>query len=285
MTLPTGLVSRIENLAPMPITAQRLLSVIHDDKVSLKEIARIVEFDQALVANTLRVANSVYFFRGKAVRDARSAVVRLGTTNLFNIVLGQYLRQLSVPAPLYDLSEDDLWFHSTVASLAAEELARVSPVDVPPIAKVAALVHDVGKLIMVRYFKTDYRDVLTLSESKDISFVEAEHELFGCNHAEVGGAVAGEWGFPEEVRDAIERHHDVPLGESHPVLDAVVMANLVAKTLAAGLGAEGLNFGVDENVRKRLGLGFKSFCRICSRVEEQISQLRQAYGIEESASA
>ena len=136
MAIPEGLVSRIENLAPMPITAQRLLSVINDDDVSLADIARIVEFDEALVSNTLRVANSVYFYRGKAVSDARTAVVRLGTTNLFNIILGQYLRQLSVPAPLYDLSEDDLWFHSTVASLAAEEITRVSPVNIPQIARV-----------------------------------------------------------------------------------------------------------------------------------------------------
>ncbi len=280
MTLPEGLVSRIEHLAPMPITAQRLLSVINDDDVSLAEIARIVEFDEALVSNTLRVANSVYFYRGKAVNDAKTAVVRLGTTNLFNLILGQYLRQLSIPAPLYDLSEDDLWFHSTVASLAAEEIARVSSADIPQIAKVGALVHDVGKLIMVRYFKADYRQVLALSETRDLSYVEAERELFGCNHAEVGGAVAREWDFPDEVRDAIERHHDVPLESSHPVLDTVVMANLVAKTLAAGLGAEGLNFRVDENVRVRLGLEFKSFCRICSRVEEQIGQVRRAYGIQ-----
>lgn len=280
MTLPEGLVNRIEHLAPMPITAQRLLSVINDDSVSLAEIARIVEFDEALVSNTLRVANSVYFYRGKAVNDARTAVVRLGTTNLFNIILGQYLRQLSIPAPLYDLSEHDLWFHSTVASLAAEEIARISPVDIPQIAKVASLVHDVGKLIMVRYFKADYREVLALSERGDLSFVEAEHELFGCNHAEVGGAVAAEWGFPEEVRDAIERHHEVPLETSHPVLDTVIIANLVAKTMATGLGAEGLNFRVDENVSRRLSLEFKSFCRICSRVEDQISQLRQAYGIQ-----
>ncbi|MEJ2077199.1 MAG: HDOD domain-containing protein [Acidobacteriota bacterium] len=280
MAIPEGLVSRIENLAPMPMTAQRLLSVINDDDVSLADIARIVEFDEALVSNTLRVANSVYFYRGKAVSDARTAVVRLGTTNLFNIILGQYLRQLSVPAPLYDLSEDDLWFHSTVASLAAEEITRVSPVNIPQIARVGALVHDVGKLIMVRYFKADYREVLVLSEEKDVSFVEAEHELFGCDHAEVGGAVAQEWTFPDEVRDAIERHHEVPLENSHPVLDTVVMANLAAKTLSAGLGAEGLNFRVDEKVRVRLGLEFKSFCRICSRVEEQIAQLRQSYSIQ-----
>jgi len=279
MALPDGLINKIEHLAPMPITAQRLLGVINDENVSLAEIARIVEFDEALVSNTLRAANSAFFHRGKAVRDARSAVVRLGTTNLFNLILGQYLRQLSIPAPLYDLSEDDLWFHSTVASLAADEIIRGASTEVPQIAKVAALVHDVGKLIMVRFFKAEFQAVLELSGRKDISFVEAERELFGCDHAEVGAAVAREWAFPDDVRDAIERHHETQLEASHPVLDTVIVSNLVAKTLAAGLGAEGLDFSVDEGVRQRLGLNFAKFCQICGRVEDQMSRVRQVFGI------
>jgi len=279
MAIPPGLLERIGNLAPMPVTAQRLLTVLNDDNVSLAAISKIVEFDEALVSNTLKVANSVYFYRGNQIHDARSAVVRLGTTNIFNLVLGQYLRKLSVPAPLYDLSEDELWVHSTVSSLAAEQVAKVSPTEVPQIAKVAALVHDVGKLIMVRYFKADFRGVLKLCEEKDMAFVEAERELFGCDHAEVGGAVAREWGFPEEVRDAIERHHQTPLEDSHPVLDTVVISNLVAKTLAAGLGAEGLNFTVDNAARRRLQLDFNAFCRICSEVEASMANVRQSFGL------
>jgi putative nucleotidyltransferase with HDIG domain len=279
MALPEGLIRRIGHLAPMPVTAQKLLAVLNDENVSLADIAGIVEYDEALVSNTLKVANSVFFHRGKTVDNPRTAIVRLGATNLFNLVLGQYLRQLSLPAPLYDLSEDDLWFHSTVASLAAGEIARISPIEIPQVAKVAALVHDVGKLIMVRFFKADFRSVLRISQEKDLSSVEAERELFGCDHAEVGGAMAREWGFPEEVRDAIKRHHESPLKNSHPVLDTVVIANLVAKTMATGLGAEGLNFSVDELVRRRLSLDFNGFCRICSRVDDQMTRVKQIYGI------
>ncbi|HON00507.1 MAG TPA: HDOD domain-containing protein [Acidobacteriota bacterium] len=279
MSLPAGLLNRIEHLDPMPITAQKLLGMLNDDNISLNEIAKVVELDEALMANTLRVANSVYFQRGREIKDARSAVVRLGTTNLLNIVLGQFLHQISVPAPLYDLSEDELWFHSTVASLAAEEVSRLCPVKIPEISRVAALVHDVGKLIMVRYFKADFKGVLKLAEEKDVSFVEAERQLFGCDHPEVGGAMAREWGFPEEVRDAIERHHTTDLQDSHPVLDTVIVSNLVAKTMATWLGAEGLNFEVDLGVRDRLKLTFNRFCQICAAVETRMEHVRNAYGI------
>jgi putative nucleotidyltransferase with HDIG domain len=240
MALPAGLIRKIGNLAPMPLTAQRLLTVINDETVSLADLAKIVEIDEALVSNTLKVANSVYFHRGKTVDNPRSAIVRLGATNLFNLILGQHLRQLSIPAPLYSLSENELWLHSIEASLAADEIIRASPANIPQVAKVAALVHDVGKLIMVRFAKADFPSARRRARERNLHPVEAERELFGCDHTEVGGVVAREWGFPENVTDAIQRHHDCPLEDSHPVLDTVVVANLVAKTLAAGLGAEAL---------------------------------------------
>lgn len=279
MALPTAILKGIEKLDPMPVTAQKLVGMVNNEDVSLSQIAEVVEYDEALMSNILRVANSVYFQRGREIKDARSAVVRLGGSNILNIILGQFLRNISVAAPLYDLSEDDLWLHSVVAALAAEEVGRQTPVAIPEIARVAALVHDVGKLIMVRYIQADFRNVLALAARKNLSFVEAERELFGFDHAEVGGAVAREWGFPEEVRDAIERHHTYPLEDSHPVLDAVVLSNLVAKTMAVGLGAEGMNFDVDEGIRQRLQLNFNRFCLICANVETRLSKMKETYGV------
>jgi putative nucleotidyltransferase with HDIG domain len=278
MAVPQELIRSIGHLAPMPVTAQRILSVLNDEDVSLAEIAAIVEYDEALVANTLRVANSVFHARSRPVTTIRAAVVRLGSTNLFNLILGRHLRSLATAAPLYDLSENDLWMHSAVAALAAEEILTVSAAEIPQLTKIAALVHDVGKLIMVRYFKCDFRGVLERADRCGISFVEAERELLGCDHAEVGAAVARHWGFPEPVTYAIEYHHS-PAPEPSPVLDVVIMANLVAKTLATGLGAEGMNFTVDEGCRKRLQLDFNSFCRICARVEEGMHQVKSLYGV------
>ena len=109
-----------------------------------------------------------------------------------------------------------------------------------------------------------------------ITFVEAEQELFGVNHAAVGAAIAVACHFPDVVTDAIARHHDNQLGESTPVLDAVVIANMVAKNIGVGLGAEGFNLTVDSTYVRRLGLDFTRFARICLQTDTWLRELRQA---------
>jgi putative nucleotidyltransferase with HDIG domain len=279
MAISRNMIEGIDTLDPLPVTVQQLTYSLSDEDFPLAEVAKIVEYDQAVMANILKVANSVYFSGRNRIETARAAVVRLGSSSLLNIVLGQYLKKISADTPLYDLTEHDLWMHSVVSSLAAEEIMKNSKLEIPAETPIAALLHDVGKLIMVRYFESDFRPVLSLCEEKDITFVEAERELFGCDHAEVGGAVAKKWGFPEEIILAVERHHDFEVLEPQPILDTVVMSNLVAKTLAAGLGAEGMNLWIDNRCPSRLGLDFKGFCIVCACVAERLDQVKQSFGI------
>ncbi|MEE8584287.1 MAG: HDOD domain-containing protein, partial [Acidobacteriota bacterium] len=241
----------------------------------------VIEYDPAVAANILRVANSAFHAGRGQIQNPRDAVVRLGTATLLNIVLGNYLNELTVEAPLYNLSENDLWMHSAVSSMAAKEIKQQvnGSASVPQTAAIAALVHDIGKLIMVRYLHADPDEILSISRREKVTFVEAESCLFGCDHAEVGGAIARKWSFPDPITEAIERHHQYPLEQSSEILDAVVLANLVAKTLGIGLGAEGLNLRVDERCYQRLGLDFRSFCRICAQTAFQVDEMRQTYGL------
>jgi putative nucleotidyltransferase with HDIG domain len=156
-------------------------------------------------------------------------------------------------------------------------MAACTVTKIPTLAPVAALTHDIGKLVLVRFVDADMNEILRIADEEKITFVQAEQELLGFDHAEVGAAVAEKWSFPEEVRDAIARHHTVPVVDPTPVLDTVMLSNLVAKTIGIGLGAEGLNLEVDSGLLKRLGLRFDDFAGICSRSTTLMEELREVY--------
>ena len=261
--VPEALVRGIERLDPLPATAQRLLSVINGEDFAPASIAEMIEFDPAITAAVLRLASTIRY-AGHTTPSVREAVLRLGTVALLDLILEGYLQSLRASAPLYDLSEQDLWLHGAASQLAVRALAAERPAaGIPSIAETAALLHDIGKLIVSRYLKADVKELVSHARTRGITFVEAEREVLGVDHAEVGAAMAEHWRFPPLITDAIRRHHSPPFTDPTPVLDAVVVANVVAKTIEVGLGAEGLNFAVSPESAQRLGLGFAAFGRVC----------------------
>ncbi|HSR49830.1 MAG TPA: HDOD domain-containing protein, partial [Acidobacteriota bacterium] len=189
MAIPEQALEGINNLDPLPVTVQKLIvSLSGDEDVSFKELGGLIEYDPAVASNILRVANSAFYAGRRRIEDPKDAVVRLGTATLLDIVLGSYLKELTVSAPLYDLSEDELWLHAAVCSIAVKQVSRhAAKVKIPQTAVIAALIHDVGKIIMVRYMEADVDDILELCRTHNLTFVDAERQLFGCDHAEVGG--------------------------------------------------------------------------------------------------
>jgi putative nucleotidyltransferase with HDIG domain len=276
--LPSTLVRGVEQLAPMPVTAQRLVALMQGEDVSLARIAELVEFDQVIAASVLRMARSWTYAGSRPPETVRNAVMQIGTVPLLNMLLGEYMSGLRTAAPLYDLTEDDLWSHAAATQLAVRALMQECPsANLPPVAATAALLHDIGKLVMSRCLNANVETIVDHAKQHNVTFVEAEQQLFGVNHAAVGAAIAVEWQFPDVVTDAIARHHDPHLGASSPVLDAVVISNMVAKNIGMGLGAEGFNLSVDSECVRRLGLDFTRFARVCLQTDTWLRELRAEF--------
>jgi putative nucleotidyltransferase with HDIG domain len=256
------------------------LKALQDDDIGPARIAGYVEFDPAMASAVLRLANSAAYGGMIRTTSLRDAVTRLGTARLLDIVLGDALQRLKAHVPMYGLGEDELWLHSVGASLAVRALQQECPsAGVPESASVAALLHDIGKIVMARYMKADVRAILARSAEKAITFVDAERDLLGCDHAEVGGALARHWGLPDDMTRAIEQHHQGPPADPSPTMDAVIIANMAAKTIGAGLSAEGHNLYVDRDAPRRMGLDFASFARICLQTMTSLTELKATYNV------
>ncbi len=275
--IPNQILNGIQHLDPLPVTARKLSTMLRDERTNVKEIADVVQYDAAVAANILHVANSAAYAGRYPVERIRDAVVRLGTENLLTIVLGEYLKVFRVSAPLYDLTEDELYLHSAASALMIKAMMPEMRNKLPGSASIAALLHDIGKLIMVRYLKADVSALQALCSGKGISFVEAEREIFGCDHAEVGAVMARQWGFPQEIIATIEQHHQVVPGGNGVLLDAVMLANYAAKSMGIGLGAEGFNLHIDfAGSRERLGLSTEGFERACAQGAIWIAEQRKS---------
>ncbi len=281
MGIPDKVLDGINRLEPLPITVQKLLVALNDANINFSSIADTIEYDGAITSNILRTANSAAFGGRARIEHIRDAIVRLGTITLLDIMLIGHMRTMRSDASRFAQSENDLWLHGAAASLAAKAIAKETRNrSIPEASTIAALIHDIGKLILVRYLDASNTDLLALAKEKNLSLIAAEQEAFGCNHAEVGGIIAHKWSFPEAITEAIEHHHDTEPVNPNPMLDTVVLANLTAKTVAPGMGADGTNFPQDAVASSgRIGLTMEGFERVCIQTGVWLQDLKQSYDI------
>jgi putative nucleotidyltransferase with HDIG domain len=257
----------IENLDPVPVSQPRLAQALADPYADLGHIVTVIEYDPALTANALRLVNSAYYSPGAPVQTVREAVMRLGAGRILQHTVGTHLKpRMNKPCPGYNLEEYELWRHSVAAAVAADLLPRFAKVPIHPVAFTAALLHDIGKLVLSRHLtqeiKEEIHDAVTVNH---LTYVQAEHAVLGFDHAQVGGVIARKWKFPDTLVEAIAQHHQLrkPEGEQS-AHDAVHVGNAVAKILGIGMGTEEMNMLADTNSARALGLTPATLESLCA---------------------
>lgn len=205
-----AVVSQIGSLPPMPQAYAELCEKLRSPEVSAKEVGHIMERDLAMTAKVLHLVNSAFFGLRQQVSTASQAVSLLGFDTIKALVLmtGLFSHAEKTKLPS-GFSFERLWQHSaTVAAYAqAISLAEKAPKDSVNDAYTAGLLHDCGELVLAAACQEDYTHANDYAMVNGVRQSEAEKELLGCTHAEIGAYLFGIWGLPHPIVEAVAYHH------------------------------------------------------------------------------
>lgn len=216
--------ARLPSPAPVVLT---LYARLEDG--SAEDIAQVIEADPALAARLLRLANSA-FYGSATIASVRDAVIRVGTTDVAALVLASEVMQLFRGIPQAQWNLQRFWEHSLLTACYGETLARAA-LKAPAVPVwLCGLLHDIGKLVLVRHYPTEYAQVLGQVEG-GASLLDAERATFGHTHAAVGGMLLRAWRLPENLAVCAARHHD-----AYQAADTLWSIVAVANDLANGEG-------------------------------------------------
>jgi len=205
----------------------------------------------------------------------RDAVVRLGTGTTLSVATGTRMKKgMNRGIPEYGLPEGALWRHSVAAALAAEMSARHCTTRVPPESFTAALLHDVGKLVMRRFLYPEVSDLLGSADHPNR--LRAEVEILEVHHGELGGAVAQHWNLPESIVKGIVYHHFPDQG-GETICDVVHIANAVAKAAGQPDALAILETEHQPDSRERLGMSSDGLARLTSDVGSRLEEVLSRY--------
>lgn len=251
-----SIVEAVNDLPALPQVVVQVIKLTEDPDSTAQDINYVLNQDQAITARVLKMANSAFYGFPRRIGSVTDAIVMLGFRTLRSIVMAASVSDiLNKEIEGYALEYGELWRHSQCAAMAARLIARKSKFAFLDLAYTAALLHDIGKVILNNIMKETYREVVTLVSEDNISFIEAENKILGFNHAEVGARVAEKWNLPPETVEAIQLHHSPEVAQINPRLTAIIhLADAVCVSMGVGMGIDGLLYPISGEAMQLLGL-------------------------------
>lgn len=203
-----------------------------EETYDISQIEKAIESDPALVAEVLRAANSAFFGGLSEVASIKAAILRLGLQRVANLVLlATEKSRYTATSPDIVVMMKTLWTHASACALAAEWIAR--KVRYPQLGEtvfIGALVHDIGKLFLLRVL-----DEMTAENRDSTVSPELIAEVIGKAHTEVGHRLLESWNLPELYRVIARDHHVDTPDPTNVALQIVRLANHACTKVGASL--------------------------------------------------
>ena len=200
-------VQKIEKLPTLPVIAQEILGLVNDDTASVGKIERVVENDPAISAKILSVANSAYFGIKTRTNSLDNAIMRIGFSNVKSIALGISLMTVLQEGSGTVFDYRRIYNHSVTVGFVARLFSKKLKMDFAEDILIGGMLHDLGYLILNRYFPDIYKNVIGSFHAEG-SLLAAEEKILDFNHTEVGNWLAEHWKLPGNVLDVIRYHHE-----------------------------------------------------------------------------
>ena len=257
--LKSQILQKIESIPSLPAIVYKVMQLINDENSNAADFEELIVKDQALTARMLRMVNSSFFSLSRKVNSISDAVVYLGHNTIKSLVLGASTSNLFKKSlKIYGYRKEGLWQHANLVAALSRYVAKsanLTPAEVEN-CYVSGLLHDIGKLILgpfVEQYADRFAPVITAHEPLS----QAEKEILGFDHGEIGGILLTNWKLPKNLVESVTMHHFSENATVNPRETLVIsLANNLSNRLGFALEepTEGLNQEQKEKAYKRLNL-------------------------------
>ncbi len=269
--LKDRILGEVEGLPTLPNTLTRIISLCNNPDSDLGVIAHEIEKNPALSADLLKLSNSAGFASRNKVNTIVQSVKVVGLKNVRNLLYVSGVRKI-MEGRYSKLQE--VWNHSNLTSYIARQISqRAGFGKLADIAAVGALLHDLGKFLLLSLEPTLFKRLASYQKHRDLSNSTILEEIStGISHPTLGGMLARKWDFPPDLVHMIEFHHRSFMTTNTiyaDLVDTVYLANMMCDFLEKKVSY----YAVDSSILKKFQLDDKT------KFEETCEKLAKAYDI------
>ncbi len=273
------IINNLDALPSLPDVVTKIINMVNDPNVDFKKVAEEISKDQSITTNILKISNSAYFSKGKEISSVDKALVTLGLKEVKDIVVVAATKQvLDKPVIGYDLAKGDLWKHNIAVAMLSKKIALDHKKrGLSDIVFTGGIIHDVGKTVLALYVANTFKEILETTTEKQITFCQAEHEIMGFDHQEIGEKILAKWKFPDTLQHIVRYHHDAHLApdSSKEAVSIVHVANTICQMAGIGIGGDGLYYELSGEAVEAAGLTDKDLQKYYEKTPELLKQAKQ----------
>jgi HD-like signal output (HDOD) protein len=269
-----SIINQIQSLPTLPRVVQQVITMVDNPNVSSSDIAKTVSLDAALVSKILKVVNSAYYGLPRKISTLTQATVILGFNTIKNIVLTASVFSV------FDKNENGchfdrtkFWEHSVGCASACKVLSKRMKLGIPEEAFVVGLIHDIGKIVLDQFLHSKFIEILELVEKKNIPMRQAEREVLGVDHSQIGELLCDKWNFPKHFCEAVAYHHTPNLAMNSKKIVAIVhFANAIARLEGLGYSGDNQPPQIDPKSWEMLGIPEADLGVIIAEIKEDFEK-------------
>lgn len=225
-------------LPEAPGIIAELNQVIGDPVATSNDVARVVNTSPSLAAILLRIVNSAYYGFPSRIDRISRAVTIIGTKEISGLALGLSVMQVFKDIPKEILDMQAFIRHSLACGMLARILAALNNMAQTEQLFVSGLLHDIGKLIVYKYYPGHANACMCMAASSGTSVFQSEKKIIGINHPQVAKLLLKKWNLPPDLKNTIVYHH-APSQAQHPQKAAIVhLADIITHGLGIGSSGE-----------------------------------------------
>lgn len=241
------LVGAVDDLPTIPIVATKVLQLLDDPDISVEEIADLMLTDQVMTARVMKLINSPVYKPAQEITSLKRALVYIGLRHVRELALTtSVINAFDSTSGAMELGA--FWEHSFGVGMVSKIIARKVGYHDLEKAYISGIIHDLGEVFLSNFLRDPFLEVLEHIKAHPVKLVDAEAELLGTTHCEIGLCMARKWNFPDAYCDVIAFHHTPSEAKVDPLLCAIVnMSDLFCTVRGLNYGGrEWISFNLSE---------------------------------------
>lgn len=234
----------INKMPSLSTTVSKVLDICGSPDAAPSDLNRVISYDPVLTGKLIKLINSAYYGLPHRVTSLTRAIIMLGINTVKNMVLAtSILASFRGKLDMRGLTVDDFWAHSLGVAVIAKAIARRHRVPLNEHEEffVAGLMHDLGKIPLMKCFPELYQNALDDASRSNEELRRFEINRIGIDHCQVGHLIAAKWKLDGRTQIAISHHHDLPAGDSDDgghLWCITGLANQLALALTVGFAGD-----------------------------------------------